>query len=93
MTVERERRTYFSLANVLTILAMVGGVAGVYATNAADNAKQKERVDNLKERIEEVRKDSKDTNAKVDLIIRKLDSWEATQRERDRAARERERRQ
>ena len=89
MPIEKERRSYFSLANVLTILAMLGAMAGVYATNAADNAKQKERVDNLKEETKEIKRDVKDTKHSVELILRKMEGWEAAQRERDRQARER----
>lgn len=89
MSIENNRRKYLSLGNILTILGMAAAVAVTYADNRVENARQKERVDNLKETVQEVRKDSKDTNAKVDLILRKLESWEARQGERDRIARER----
>lgn len=89
MNVEKNRHTYFSLANVLTLLAMTGAIATVWVALAADNAKQKERVDNLNEETKEIKRDVKDTKENVQLILRKLEGWEATQRERDRQARER----
>ena len=80
MALEKERRKYLSMANVLTLLAMLGAIAAGYADNKAENAQQKERVDNLAKTIEEVKKDGKDTNQKVELILRKLDSMEAVQK-------------
>ena len=85
--VEKNRRKYLSVGNILTLLAMLGAIAGGYADNKAETAKQKERVDNLARTIDEVKKDGKDTNQKVELILRKLDSMEAVQRERDRRER------
>ena len=89
MSLEKERRSYFSVANILTILGLLGAIGAGYGTLAADNARQKERVDNLKEEAKEIKKDVKETAKNVDLILRKLDAWEATQRERERVARER----
>jgi uncharacterized membrane protein (DUF106 family) len=84
MPIEKERRKYVSLGNLLTILVMAGAIAGTYAQSAAENAKQKERVDNLAKQIDEVKKDGKDTNQKVELILRKLDAMEAVDFDRRR---------
>ena len=84
MPLEKERRRYVSLGNLLTILAMAGAIAGTYAQSAAEQAKQKERVDNLASTISEVKKDGKDTNRKVELILRKLDAMEAVDFDRRR---------
>jgi len=77
MAIEKERRSYFSVANVLTLLAMGGAIAVTYGDNRAENARQKERVDNLGKTISEVKRDGKDTNQKVELILRKLEAMEA----------------
>ena len=79
MPIEKDKRRFVSIGNVLTILGMLGAVAVTYADNRVENARQKERVDNLKEKVEDVRRDSKDTNNKVDLILRKLEAMEAVQ--------------
>jgi hypothetical protein len=84
MPIERERRSYFSLGNLLTILAMAGAIAGTYAQSAGEQAKQKERVDNLVNKVDEVKKDGKDTNQKVELILRKLEAIEAVDFDRRR---------
>ena len=89
MSIENNRRRFVSLGNILTILAMATAVAVTYADNRVENARQKERVDNLKDEAKEIKKDVKETAKNVDLILRKLDAWEATQRERERVARER----
>jgi hypothetical protein len=92
MSLEKERRKYVSLGNLLTILAMAGAIAGTYAQSSAEQAKQKERVDNLTKQIDEVKKDGKDTNRKVELILRKLDAAEAVDFDRRRREAIRERR-
>ena len=90
MPLEKDKRRFVSIGNILTILGMAAAVAIAYADNRVENARQKERVDNLKEKVEEVRTDSKDTNSKVDLILRKLEAMEAVQfAERRRVERER----
>ena len=96
MPIEKERRSYFSVANVLTILTIVGALAGIYAANAAENASTKERLTTLEKRNDETRKEIKDVaheikgdvkevKSDVQLILRKLDSMEAVQRAERRA--------
>ena len=80
-----------SLSHVLTVLAMAGSLVAVYADTSAETAKQKERVDNLKEQAREIKQDVKATNESVQLILRKLDAMEAARAAEARAARERER--
>lgn len=75
-----------SIGNILTILAMAGGLATVYADSSAENAKQKERVDNLKEQAKEIKSDVKETKEAVQLILRKLDVMEAAQKTEAKAA-------
>lgn len=85
--IEKERRSYFSIANLLTLLVMAGGIAATYADNRSESARQKERVDNLKEEVREIKQDVKETKRDVQVILRKLDSMEAAQqseRRRDR---------
>jgi ATP-dependent protease HslVU (ClpYQ) peptidase subunit len=92
MSLEKERRRYVSMGNLLTILAMAGAIAGTYAQSSAEQAKQKERVDNLVNKVDEVKKDGKDTNNKVELILRKLEAMEAVdfdRRRREAARRDR----
>ena len=84
MPIEKERRKYLSLSNVLTLLAMGGAIAAGYADNRVENATQKTRVDNLSKTIEEVKKDGKDTNQKVELILRKLEAMDAVDFDRRR---------
>jgi len=88
---EKDRRRFMSLGNVLTILGMLGAVAASYGTLSADNARQKERVDTLKEETKEIKKDVKDTKESVNLILQHLKAMEA-RREADREH-ERERNQ
>lgn len=87
MPIEKERRSHFSIGNVLTMLTIAGALAGVYAANAADNARQKERVDNLKEEVREIKNDVKETKRDVQLILRKIDSMDAAQRTERRESR------
>ena len=100
MPIEKERRSYFSIANILTILGMVGAIAGSYAAMSADNADTKRRIAALETRNEEVRREIKDVaheikgdvkevKSDVQTILRKLDSMQAV--ERDRSERERRR--
>ncbi|MDZ4250889.1 MAG: hypothetical protein U0990_12505 [Candidatus Nanopelagicales bacterium] len=84
MSIEKERRKYVSLGNLLTILAMAGAIAGTYAQSAGEQAKQKERVDNLTKQIDEVKKDGKDTNQKVEQILRTLEAMQAVDFDRRR---------
>lgn len=77
------------IGHMLTILAMTGALAGVWATLAAENAQQKERVDNLKEETKEIKRDVKETRDAVQLILRKLDAAEAQREAAAREARER----
>lgn len=78
-----------SLGNILTVLGMIGAMSAGYATLAADNAQQKERVDNLKEQAKDIKKDVQETKENVQLILRKLDSMEAERRASERRAAER----
>ena len=84
MPVEKERRHFVSLGNVLTLLVMAGGVAGTYAALASDNASTKERLATLEKRNDETRTEIKsvahEIKGDVQLILRKLDAMEAVQR-------------
>lgn len=80
MPLEKERRNYFSFGNILTLLGMAAAVAVSYADNRVENARQKERVDNLKVEVQEIKDDVKETKRDVQTILRKLDTMEATQR-------------
>ena len=95
-TIEKERRSYFSVANVLTMLTIAGALAGIYAANAADNADTKRRISALEIRNDETRREIKDVaheikgdvkevKGDVQLILRKLDSMQAVERERSRS--------
>ena len=83
---KEEPKHHFSIGNILTIVTMVLGMAGGYATLAGENAQQKERVDNLKSEAKEIKKDVKETKENVQLILRKLDSMEAERRAEAKAA-------
>ena len=72
---------------------MLGAIAGVYAGNAAENADTKRRLTvvearqeearrEIKETAHEIKLDVKDTKNDVQLILRKLDTMEALQRQR-----------
>ena len=77
-----------SFANVLTLTGMLLALGASYATLSADNAKQRERVDNLKDETKEIKRDVKETKRDVQSILIKLESIEAMQRaaeRRDRA--------
>ncbi len=91
MSLERDRRKFMSVGNVLTILTMLGALAASYATLSADNATTKQKIADLEKRNEETRKeirdvaheiksDVKETKSDVQLILRKLDTMEAVQR-------------
>ena len=98
MPVEKERRHFVSLGNVLTILGMLGAVGASYVTLASDNASTKERLATLEKRNDETRTeiksvaheikgDVKEVKGDVQLILRKLDAMEAVQRHERRAGR------
>lgn len=87
MPLEKDKRRFWNAGNILTLLAMAGAVAVTYADNRVENARQKERVDNLKEEAKEIKNDVKDTKSDVQLILRKLVEMEARQKERDRQVR------
>jgi len=91
MKLEKERRHFVSLGNALTILGMFAAGASGYAALAADNATQKERVDNLKRETAEIKADGKDTKENVQKILNKLIEMEAARKANDRDARERDR--
>ena len=80
-----------SVGNILTILAMAGSLGAVYADSSAENAKQKERVDNLKEQTKEIKIDVKETNSNVQKILLKLEAMEAARAAEAKAARIRQR--
>lgn len=101
MPVEKERRNFVSLGNVLTILGMAGAVAASYAALSADNAATKQRVTALeagelkthsliKDNAGEIKKDVKATQEKVDLILIEIRAMQAVQRDRDRRERSRQ---
>ena len=100
MTLEKDKRRFVSLGNILTILGMAGAIAGSYAAMSADNADTKRRIAALESRNEETRREIKDVaheikgdvkevKSDVQTILRKLDSMQAV--ERDRSERERRR--
>jgi predicted Rossmann fold nucleotide-binding protein DprA/Smf involved in DNA uptake len=91
MSLEKERRHFVSLGNVLTMLGMTGALATGWVTLAADSAQQKERVDNLREQAKEIKADVKETKRDVQTILRKLVEMETARKLDDRAARERDR--
>ena len=83
-----------SLGNILTILAMLGTIGGVWATLAADNSKRDLKIDQVEKRQEEDRKETKDTvrEVKQDVktiatdvqkILIKLEAAEVRERGRD----------
>lgn len=74
----------FSIANVLAALGLAGAMVTGYVSLAAENAQQRERVDNLKEQAKEIKRDVKETNENVQLILRKLDAMEAAQKAAER---------
>ena len=80
MPIEKDNRRFVSLGNILTLLGMAAAVAVSYADNRVENARQKERVDNLKAEVQEIKGDVKETKRDVQTILRKLDTMEATQR-------------
>ena len=80
-----------SIGNILTILALAGSLGVVYADSSAEAAKQKERVDNLKEQTKEIKIDVKETNSNVQKILLKLEAMEAARAAEAKAARSRQR--
>lgn len=80
-----------SVGNILTILALAGSLGAVYADSSAEAAKQKERVDNLKEQTKEIKTDVKETNSNVQKILLKLEAMEAARAAEAKAARSRQR--
>ena len=84
MPVEKERRHFVSLGNVLTILGMLGAVGASYVTLASDSATTKQRLATLEKRNDETRTEIKsvahEIKGDVQLILRKLDAMEAVQR-------------
>lgn len=54
-----------SLGNILTILMMFGGIAGVYAAMAADQSQLKEKVFVLEQRTAEDRREAKNTRREI----------------------------
>lgn len=87
MAIEKDKRRYVNVGNILTLLGFATAIAVSYADNRVENARQKDRVDNLKEEAKEIKQDVKDTKNDVQLILRKLGEMEVRQRERDRLAR------
>jgi hypothetical protein len=88
MAEDNNKNGRFSITNVLTILGMGAGLLGVWGTLSADNARTKERVDQLEKRVDverqdtkadvkEIKSDVRATNEAVQLILRKLDVMEA----------------
>ena len=80
-----------SIGNILTILALAVSLGAVYADSSAEAAKQKERVDNLKEQTKEIKIDVKETNSNVQKILLKLEAMEAARAAEAKAARSRQR--
>ena len=102
MSLEKERRHFVSLGNVLTILGFAGALATGWVTLASDNADTKRRVTTVEDRqhedrqttqviVKEVKDDVKETRQDVQLILRKLVEMETARKADDRAARERDR--
>lgn len=91
MSLNKERRHFVSIPNVLTILAMAGGLAAGWITLAADSATQKERITNVASQVVEIKQDVRDTKQNVELILRKMIEIEAARKSDDRDARSRDR--
>lgn len=100
MVIERNRRNYFSVGNILTILGMIGAIASVWVATAADNADTKRRVTAVESRqqedrettqrsVSEVKGDVKQIKSDVQSILLKLEAMQATQNERVRLERRR----
>ena len=99
---EKDRRHFVSLGNVLTILAFAGALATGWVALAADSADTKRRVTVVEARqqedrqttqviVKEVKDDVKETKHDVQLILRKLVEMETARKADDRAARARDR--
>ena len=84
-----------SLGNTLTILAMLGAVGVSWFTLAGETARNKDQIEAVKKQMDDdkrdaredradIKRDVKETKGNVELILRKLEGMEATQRERDR---------
>ena len=93
MGVERDRRQFFSLANVLAMIGTVMLVGGAWGERVADNADTKRRLTVVESRQaedrglnrqdrEEIKRSVKETNDNVQLILRKLDAMEAVSHSR-----------
>lgn len=85
---DKERRHYISVGNVLTMLGIAGAIAASYATLSADNATTRQRItdlehrnaetrQDLKETAHEIKSDVKEVKGDVQLILRKIDAIEA----------------
>lgn len=99
MAIERDQRKFFSVANVLAMIGtvvMIGAAWGERVADAADTkrrltvveARQAEDRVTGKEDREVIKRSVKETNDNVQLILRKLDSFEAVrqaERRRDMA--------
>lgn len=95
-----------SLGNVLTLLGMLGAIAGSYAALSADNADTRRRVTHLeagelkthqliKENSKEIKDDIKETKDGLNVILQEIRAMQAVQRDRERRdieRRERDRR-
>ncbi len=87
MSIDKDRRRRVSIPNIIALLTFATAIAVSYADNRVENARQKDRVDNLKEEAKGSKQDVKDTKNDVQLILRKLGEMEVRQKERDRLAR------
>lgn len=84
---EEHKNNKVSISNILTILGMAGGLMLVWGNLNGENARTRERIDQIEKRVEservdskadvkEIKSDVKATNENVQLILRKLDVME-----------------
>lgn len=98
MNIERERRQFFSVANVTAMIGTVIMIGAAWGERVADNADTKRRVTVLEQRQiedrtdgksdrDEIKKTVKETNDNVQLILQKLSGMEAAQKAERRSSR------
>lgn len=85
---EENKNGRVSIPNALTIFGMLLGLGSTWGLLSAENARTKERIDQLEKRVDndkqetradvkEIKSDVRSTNEAVQLILRKLDVMEA----------------
>lgn len=69
---DKERRHYISVGNVLTMLGFAGAIAASYATLSADNATTRQRITDLEHRNAETRQDLKATGQEIKAEVKEV---------------------